>query len=104
MSPAASIIARATAAGITLEARGDRLRFDAPHGLPPDLRTDLVEHKAEVLALLVAEPTPPPFDPVDWSADDCPAWCFDDSLTVSLEDIRRTVAECSYLDDVGRKS
>ena len=33
--------------------RGDRLRYSAPTGaLTPDLRTQLAEHKAEILTLL----------------------------------------------------
>src|SRR5580692_1819549 len=41
------------AADIRLEARGDRLVFDAPHGaLTPALRTALVEQKPALLAWL----------------------------------------------------
>ena len=41
------------AADIRLEARGDRLLFDAPHGaLTPELRTALAEQKPALLALL----------------------------------------------------
>lgn len=67
MSPAASILARCDLAGVALEARGDRLRFDARHGLPDDLRRDLVEHKAEVLALLRLEDSSAPTAPL-WEA------------------------------------
>ena len=41
--------------GIRLEARGDRLRYEAPAGsLTPELRATLTEHKAELLSLLAA--------------------------------------------------
>ena len=41
------------AADIRLEARGDRLVFDAPHGaLTPELRAALVEQKPALLAFL----------------------------------------------------
>ncbi len=64
MTSVTSILTRVSAAGITLTANGDRLRFDAPHGLPPELRADLVEHKAEILALLASQPF----------ADAAPSW------------------------------
>jgi len=54
--------------GVILEANGDRLRYRAPAGaLTPELKRELVAHKAELLAMLqsetqptVAKPAPPP--------------------------------------------
>jgi hypothetical protein len=37
--------------------------------------------------------------PGDFTALDCPAFAFDDTLSVSVADVRRTVAECSHLDN-----
>jgi hypothetical protein len=37
-------------------------------------------------------------EPVDFTADDCPPWVDDPSLSVSMEDVRSSIAECSYLD------
>jgi hypothetical protein len=48
---AAKALACAHAAGLTLIAEGNRLRWRGPQP-PPDLLTDLRAHKAEVLALL----------------------------------------------------
>jgi hypothetical protein len=31
--------------------------------------------------------------PADFTADDCPAWCFDDSLTVSWTEVCKTVTQ-----------
>jgi hypothetical protein len=43
--------------GIVLAPRGDRLGYDSPPGaLTPDLRSALAQHKAELLALLTADP------------------------------------------------
>src|SRR5262245_20360590 len=55
MSPAAAVLARAYAAGIALEARGDRLAYDAPSDVSSDLLTQLRERKVEVLELLHRE-------------------------------------------------
>ncbi len=63
-----AILARASAAGVVLEAYGDRIRFNASHGLPDDLRADLVAHKPEVLALL-ARPGGPSSERVDNRCD-----------------------------------
>jgi hypothetical protein len=50
---ARELLAVVRAADIRLEARGDRLVFDAPHGaLTPALRTALVEQKPALLAWL----------------------------------------------------
>ena len=47
------LLTAAQTAGITLEARGDRLHIEAPRGsLTPELRDTLAERKAELLALL----------------------------------------------------
>jgi hypothetical protein len=49
----AELLTVVRAADIRLEARGDRLVFDAPHGaLTPELRTALAEQKPALLALL----------------------------------------------------
>ena len=49
----AELLTVVRAADIRLEARGDRLLFDAPHGaLTPELRSALVEQKAALLFLL----------------------------------------------------
>ena len=46
--------------GVTLERRGDRLRVDAPQGvLTPEIRADLVAHKAAILQVLASPPTEP---------------------------------------------
>jgi hypothetical protein len=46
------IIRAATAAGLSLAARGDQLSIKPASLLSPDLRLLLVEHKAELLAFL----------------------------------------------------
>ena len=49
----AELLTVVRAADIRLEARGDRLLFDAPHGaLTPELRTALAEQKPALLAWL----------------------------------------------------
>jgi hypothetical protein len=111
MTSAPLILARASAAGIALTAVGDRIRFDAPHGLPADLRAALVEHKAEVLDLLARPPTvdPPkgaePAAPrhessidappvaIDFTAEDCPAFVFDESLAITPAQLRGAVED-----------
>lgn len=53
MSAARDLIQRAASAGIRLEARGDRLRVEAPRGtMTPALHHLLSSHKAELLAEL----------------------------------------------------
>ena len=60
MTPAAArILARAQAAGVELEPLGDRLRWRAPGGLPPDLAADLKTHKLKVLSALSSDPATP---------------------------------------------
>ena len=50
---AAEVLTETRRRGILLSARGDRLRYDAPVGvMKAELRAALVEHKAELLALL----------------------------------------------------
>jgi hypothetical protein len=50
---AAELLTVVRAADIRLEARGDRLVFDAPHGaLTPKLRSALVQQKTALLTLL----------------------------------------------------
>ena len=54
---APEVLAEARRRGILLSARGDRLRYDAPVGvMQAELRAALVEHKAELLALLGSWP------------------------------------------------
>ena len=49
----AELLTVVRAADIRLEAHGDRLVFDAPHGaLTPELRAALVEQKPALLAFL----------------------------------------------------
>jgi hypothetical protein len=49
---AVSLIHQCRAAGIRLQARGDRLQVDAPAGsVTPELRLALAEHKPALLAL-----------------------------------------------------
>jgi len=96
MTTVTSIIARAKAEGITIEVRGDRLRFDAPDGLPPDLRTELVEHKTELLELLAYEGDnirSVDLAPPSWSAPACPAWCDDDEISIGVDQVRAILAE-----------
>ncbi len=52
---AAALLARAEAAGVRVEAAGDRLRLTAPRPPPPALLHDLAGAKAELLALLQAK-------------------------------------------------
>jgi hypothetical protein len=111
MTSAALILARASAAGIVLTTNGDRIRFDAPHGLPADLRAALVEHKAEVLDLLTRAPTvdspsrtepaeprselsiEAPTEAIGFTADDCPAFAFDESLAITPAQFRAAVED-----------
>jgi hypothetical protein len=100
---AATLVATARRLGARLEVRGPKLGIIPPPDVPPDewagLVDGLAEFKAEVLELLsgghqvVTVP-----DPLVWSSPDCPAWCDDDSLSVSVEDVRRSVAEAAYLE------
>ncbi len=52
---AAAILARAEAAGVRVEAVGERLRLTAPSPPPPALLHDLAGAKAELLAVLQAK-------------------------------------------------
>jgi hypothetical protein len=67
MSPAAAVLAQACAAGIVLEARGDRTAYAAPAVVPSDTMAALREHKAEILKLLCRDERreflDPPTDP-----------------------------------------
>ena len=50
---AATLIGRLHAAGVQLTANGDKLHISAPAGvLTPELRAELVEHKAALMAAL----------------------------------------------------
>ena len=54
---AVSLIGQCRAAGIRLQARGDRLHVEAPAGsVTPELRQALAANKADVLALVEAKP------------------------------------------------
>jgi hypothetical protein len=63
------LLERVRAAGLTLEAAGDRLRISPGDRLPEDLRAGLVKHKAEVLAALADPRRPAPPEPVLVPAD-----------------------------------
>lgn len=63
---AVEIIRNATAAGITLAARGDQLSVRPATRLSPDLRLLLIAHKTELLAYLQ--------QPANDSAPRCRAW------------------------------
>ena len=65
MSPAAAVLAQACAAGVVLEARGDRLAYDAPVAMPSDIMAALCEHKADILELLRRERR----EPLDLATD-----------------------------------
>jgi len=52
------VLAQATAAGLTLEAAGDRLRVRPRDRLTPELRAALLAHKPALLALLGGLPDP----------------------------------------------
>ena len=49
---ASELITTLVERGIRLEARGGRLLYHPASALPPELRESLIEHKAEVIALL----------------------------------------------------
>jgi hypothetical protein len=49
---AASLLDELHSLGVTLESRGDRLRFKPVNAVPPDLVEHLRAHKDEVIALL----------------------------------------------------
>jgi len=67
---ASELLADLRARGVVVEARGDRLRLDAPAGVLTDELRDVVRaHKPRLLALLA----PPPARPVG-----APVWPFDE--------------------------
>ena len=55
MNAAAKVLETARAAGVRLEARGDRLAYDAPIDASPDLLAHLRQCKVELLELLRGE-------------------------------------------------
>ncbi len=57
---AAQVLEALRARGVEVVAAGDRVRYRPPGAIPPELRAELVAHKAEVLRLLAsaAEPSP----------------------------------------------
>jgi replicative DNA helicase len=62
----AALLADCDARGIVLGAYGDRLQYRAPHGaLTPELRAALVDHKAELVAMLAS-----PLDRVERAESD----------------------------------
>ena len=56
---AAAVLYDLAAAGVTIAAQGDRLRFWPRSAVGLDLLTRLRDHKAELLAILQAEAVPP---------------------------------------------
>ena len=52
--PAAALINELTDRQITLEARGDRLRYRPRSAVPPELMERMKAHKVEILAILRA--------------------------------------------------
>jgi hypothetical protein len=64
VSLAVALLDRARAAGLTLEAAGDKLRVSPGDRLTPELADALRAHKAEVLAALAGPRPPRPPDPV----------------------------------------
>ncbi|MGH7120241.1 MAG: hypothetical protein ACREFP_14845 [Acetobacteraceae bacterium] len=56
MTPARAALAAAEAAGVRVEARGDKLRLTAPAPPPPEVLHALAELKPELLVLLRGEP------------------------------------------------
>jgi hypothetical protein len=55
-APAIDVLREVSEAGGTVRLEGDMLRLSAPEPLPDELRARLRQHKAEILALLSAEP------------------------------------------------
>ncbi len=55
---AASLLAELHSLGVTIEARGDRLRFGPVDAVPPDLLEHLRANKEEVIDLLEHDPEP----------------------------------------------
>jgi TubC N-terminal docking domain len=51
------LLAEARERGIVLRAAGDRLQFRPVNRVPPELREELRQHKAQLLAILKAGPT-----------------------------------------------
>jgi hypothetical protein len=52
MSDAETIVARARSLGLTLSIEGDCIAISPTRRCPPDLLTEISEHKSEVMALL----------------------------------------------------
>ena len=72
-------------AGVVLQARDGRLHVDAPAGIvTPQMRDSLARHKAELLAILAADPA----EYENWAPLDAPvAWVdMPDAVTV-VEDL-----------------
>src|SRR5690348_6602494 len=58
---ASALMDRCRSLGIELWADGERIGFDAPAGvLTPELKDELIRHKASILASLAAPPEPTP--------------------------------------------
>jgi hypothetical protein len=73
------------AAGVVLEARGDRLHVDAPVGLiTPEMRDSIARHKPELLAMLAADPA----EYANWAPLDLPvAWTDRPDVIAVVEDL-----------------
>jgi hypothetical protein len=71
--------------GVVLEVRGDRLHVDAPVGIvTPEMRDSLVRHKAELLAMLAADPA----EYANWAPLDLPvAWTDRRDVIAVVEDL-----------------
>lgn len=66
MSALEHALSEARSLGIVLSRNDDRLRVDAPKGsLTTDLRSHLVAHKSELLAIIDAAASDEPFDVCD---------------------------------------
>jgi TubC N-terminal docking domain len=57
VTAAAALLAACAARGIALQVDGDRLRYRCPRGaLPPELRAELIAHRAALVAMLASPP------------------------------------------------
>src|ERR671918_134034 len=73
------------AAGVVLEVRDRRLHVDAPAGLiTPEMRDSIARHKAELLAMLAADPA----EYENWAPLDIPvAWTDRPDVIAMVEDL-----------------
>lgn len=63
----AEVLAALHAAGFTLHRDGDRLGVSSREALTPELRAAIIEHKAELLALLAPAPVRLWWDEPPWN-------------------------------------